>query len=209
VAKGVAKEASHVAGGLAKHAIKTTAAAAARGAVKAARRAGEASTQALGDRARRLPIQRSIDVAVPLDVAWEQWMELRHIPEARTRVTDVERDGDSLYGRLDGVVDADWEADILDERDRESFAWRSTEGSDSAGLVTFHELSERLTRIELNLDVRPVHLIEAAELALRVADRRAEAELRRFKNDAELLDPDTYDELVDGDGSGSDEEAEE
>jgi uncharacterized membrane protein len=208
VAKGIAKEASHVAGGLAKQAIKSTAAAAARRAVKAATRAGEAGAEALGERARRLPIQRSIDVAVPLEVAWEQWMEFRHIPEARTRVVDVERDGDNLYGRLNGRIDADWEAEILDERDEESFAWRSTEGSDSAGLVTFHKLSERLTRIELNLDVRPVHLIEAAELALHVADRRAEAELRRFKNDAELLDPDTYDELVEGDGSESDEDEE-
>jgi uncharacterized membrane protein len=208
VAKGIAKEASHVAGGLAKQAIKRTAKAAGRGARSVARRAGEAGADALAERARTLPIQRSVDVAVPVDVAWEQWLELRHIPEARSRVTDVERDGDTLYGRLDGVVDSDWEAEILDEREEESFAWHSIEGSDSAGLVTFHELGERLTRIELNLDVKPVHVIEAAALALHLADRRAEAELRRFKNDAELLDPDSYEELVATGGEGGQEDEE-
>ena len=173
-------------------------------AAKAVRQVGETGVQAVAERVNRLPIQRSIDVAVPVEVAWAQWMELRHLPEGANRVTEIERDGDALQGRIDGVGHGDWEAEILDERENESFAWRSKQGSDSAGLVTFHELSERLTRIELELDVRPVHLVEAATLALRVADRRVDSELRRFKAEAELLNPDCYDDLLSGNGSGRD-----
>src|SRR5438445_818412 len=69
--------------------------------------------------------------------------------------------------------------------------------TDCAGLVTFHELAERLTRIELELDVVPTGLGEAAALALRLADRRAEADLRRFKARVEAIDPDDYPPIED------------
>ena len=163
---------------------------------RAVARAGASSVDALAARARSLPIQVSIDVAVPADVAWEQWGEFCYFPEGAHRVTNVKRDGEWLSGQLTGASSRDWEAEVIDERENESFAWRSTEGSDSAGLVTFHELSDRLTRIELTLDVVPVDLAEAAALAVHLADRRVKVELRRFKAHVELLNPDTYDELV-------------
>jgi len=202
--KGLAKQMR----GAARRALGHGASAAAQTAARAARKAGAAGADALAERARRLPIQRSVDVAVPVEVAWAQWAEFCHLPEGTNRVLDVERDGDTLTGRLEGIANADWEAEILDERENESFAWRSTEGSDSAGLVTFHELSERLTRVELSLDIKPVHLLEAATLALHLADRRAEAELRRFKTEAELIDPDSYEELLSADGRADAEEEE-
>ena len=144
-------------------------------------------------RTRTLPIQRSVDVAVPIDVAWDNWMAFEHIPEGTHRVTDVERDGDRLTGRLDGAhVDDDWEAEIVDERIDEAFAWHSVGGSDCSGLLTFHELGDRLTRLELHLDVIPGGVSDAVALVLRIADRRAETELRRFKAEVEALDPDKY-----------------
>jgi hypothetical protein len=72
--------------------------------------------------------------------------------------------------------------------------------------VTFHRLSDRLTRVELHLDVIPGGVADALELVLRVADRRAETELRRFKAHAETLDPDEYPPLED-DGEQDDEDA--
>ena len=94
----------------------------------------------------------------------------------------IERDGpDALTGRLSTRPwPRKWEAEIRDERDCESFAWRSVKGSDCAGLVTFHDLGERLTRLELQLDIVPVRPLEAAQFALRLADARARNELRRY-----------------------------
>jgi uncharacterized membrane protein len=141
---------------------------------------------------KRLPIQVSVDVAVPLNVAWEQWMDFGSIPEGVHRIEDVERDGDSLYGHVAGPRSADWEAEIVDEREEQSFAWRSVQGTDTAGLVTFHRLSDRLTRIELDLDVLPTSPAEALTMASRVAQRRAQADLRRFKAHVEFINPDVY-----------------
>jgi len=60
-------------------------------------------------------------------------------------------------------------------------------------------LSERLTRLELQLDVLPVAVEEALELILHLADRRAEADLRRFKARLETINPDEYASSVEPD----------
>jgi uncharacterized membrane protein len=141
---------------------------------------------------RRLPIQLSIDVAVPINVAWEEWRTWGSLPEGVHRIEDVERDGDTLLGHTAGPRAVDWEAEILDEREDESFAWRSVEGTDCAGLATFHQIGERLTRIELDLDVLPTNPTEALTFALHLAHRHAEADLRRFKAHVEFINPDVY-----------------
>jgi uncharacterized membrane protein len=140
----------------------------------------------------RVPIQVSIDVAVPVAFAWDRWMTFEAITEGVHRIEDVDRDGNHVVGRIAGLRSVDWEAEIVDEREHEAFAWRSFEGSDCAGLVTFHRLSDRLTRLELDLDVLPVRPRDALALTLHLAHRRAEAELRRFKASLEFVSPDVY-----------------
>jgi uncharacterized membrane protein len=147
----------------------------------------------LGGKVRTVPVQRSLDVAVPLEAAWDEWMRLDWMPDGAHRVVDIERDGDVLYGRLTGPrILRDWQAEIVDERADESLAWQTVEGSDTSGLVTFHRLSDRLTRLELELDIVPQGAAEALSLVLRRADRRAEIVMRSFKAQAEALDPDEY-----------------
>ena len=107
---------------------------------------------------------------------------------------EIERDGEELSSN-------GWRAEIRDERPQESFAWLSVEGSDCAGLVTFHELAERLTRVEVDLDVVPNGPAQAITFASHLAHRRAEAELRRFKARLEFINPDEYEQ------DGTDEEA--
>jgi uncharacterized membrane protein len=152
--------------------------------------------------ARRPPLQRSLDVAVPIHVAWREWVELDRLPEGFHQVENIKRRRD---GRLRGRVaqtGARWEAEVLDQRPNESFAWQSVKGSDCAGLITFHRLSERLTRLELNLDVIPQGMPEAMGLLTYLADRRAEADLRRFKAHVELINPDLYDDEPQDDDEG-------
>lgn len=162
-------------------------------------------------RIRPVPIQLSIDIAVPLEVAFEEWMKLEFLPEGAHRVEGIKRRGSRLRGRIAGALaqHAQWRAEIREERPNESFAWRSLRGSDCLGLATFHRLSERLTRIELELDVVPVRPAEAFELVVHIADRRAETDLRRFKARLERISPDDYPSLVeDGDGANSDNDEE-
>jgi uncharacterized membrane protein len=201
-AKGTAKLAEHGA----KTALKSVARRTAEAGAHAVRRATDRATVA-GRRAieasttHRLPIQLSIDVAVPIHVAWHEWISWGSLPEGVHRIEDVERDGNRLIGRMAGPRGTDWEAEIKDEREDESFAWRSLAGTDVAGLATFHQISDRLTRIELDLDVVPTNPSEALTLATHLAHRHAEADLRRFKRHVEFISPDAYADNGRGNGS--------
>jgi uncharacterized membrane protein len=161
--------------------------------------------QPLAQRLRSVPIQCSIDIAVPLAVAYEEWMKLEFVPEGIHTVRNVRRDGDRLRGHIAGVSRerSRWRAEVREERFEESFAWRSGQGSDCLGLVTFHRLAERLTRLEVELDVLPLGPTQAFELLTRIADRRAETDLRRFKAELEKISPDDYDSLVESAGDNA------
>jgi hypothetical protein len=50
--------------------------------------------------------------------------------------------------------------------------------------------------------VVPTNPSEAAMLALHLAHRRAEADLRRFKAHVEFINPDAYEEHGNGNGNG-------
>src|SRR5438552_16250483 len=78
---------------------------------------------ALAQRLRSVPIQCSLDIAVPLEIAYEEWMKLEFLPEGVHRVEDIERDGDDyLVGRIAGALaeHSEWEAAVREERLSES-----------------------------------------------------------------------------------------
>jgi uncharacterized membrane protein len=167
----------------------------------AARGAEVSRGAVLSGLSRHLPVQVSIDVAVPIAVAWEEWTSLDSLSEGVRKIEDIERDGNQLRGRTAGPWSSDWAAEIVDEREQQSLAWRSLEATDCAGLVTFHRLSERLTRIELDLDVVPRTPADAFSLSSHLAHRRAESELRRFKARVEFINPDVYEAAAQENGS--------
>lgn len=141
-----------------------------------------------------LPIQAAVDVAVPIGFLWDRLMDLEMLPEGLHTVTSIKRRGDRLAGTIDSRPRRRWRAEITEERPKQSFAWRSRTGSDCAGLITVHRLGERLTRLELTLDLVPGSAGEAVALAARLGDRRAQRELRRLKARLELISPDAYED---------------
>ena len=139
-----------------------------------------------------LPIQAAVDIAAPISVVWRELIALETLPEGLHQVTSIRRRGRRLIGVIDGRSRRRWRAEVTEERPEESFAWRSRAGSDCAGLITVHRLSERLTRLELTLDLAPCTPAEALALSARVAQRRTDRELRELKARLELISPDDY-----------------
>jgi uncharacterized membrane protein len=204
IARAVAKKA-------AKRTLKTVGRRSLQAGGEALRSAGGLGRQAMRAGMSRVvdhrpPIQASVDVAAPISVVWSEWMTFEWFTEGLHNIEDVERDGDELTGRVVAPHERDWRAEIVDEREEQAFAWRSDEGTDCAGLVTFHRLSERLTRVEADLDVRPINPGETFMLSLAVPARRAERVLQMFKAHVEFINPDVYeDEEEDSDASESDQ----
>jgi uncharacterized membrane protein len=142
---------------------------------------------------RRMPVQQAVDVAVPLETAYNQWTQFEDWPEFMHRVTRVTQEDDctvnfatKIWGKT-----KEFTADIETQRPDERIKWRVSQGITHTGVVTFHELAPSLTRIELSMDVDPGSLIEKAARGMRHVKRAARADLHRFKAFIEMQEQET------------------
>jgi uncharacterized membrane protein len=171
-------------------------------------------------RGRRLPIQESVDVAVPLETAYNQYTQFEDFPKFMHRVEKVEQKDDTHLMWHENIwgVRRQWEAEITDQRPNERIAWESTSGSPrQKGAVTFHRLSDRLTRVEVNLDQEPKGVFEKTSSGFRMTRRALKSDLMRFKAFVETREEETgawrgevvEGELVEGEETPEAEEYEE
>jgi uncharacterized membrane protein len=142
---------------------------------------------------RRMPVQQAVDVAVPLETAYNQFTQFEDWPEFMHRVTRVTQEDDcsiSFATKIWGKT-KEFKAKIDTQRPDQRIKWRVSEGITHSGVVTFHELAPNLTRIEVNLDVDPGSLIEKAARGMRHVKRAVRADLARFKAFIEMQELET------------------
>ena len=142
---------------------------------------------------RRLPVQESVDVAVPIETAYNQFTQFEEFPKFMHRAEKVEQRDDThlVWHEKIWGINREWEAEITEQRPNERIAWKSLSGTASTGAVTFHRLSDRLTRIEVNLDFQPHGLLEKTASGFRMSRRALKADLMRFKAFIEMRDEET------------------
>jgi uncharacterized membrane protein len=132
---------------------------------------------------RRMPVQQDLDIGMPLKTVYDHWTNYEEWPEFMHRVQSVTKEDDenvSFKAKIWGIS-KEFKAEIIEQRPNELVKWEVTEGMTHTGIVTFHELGPRLTRVELNLDVDPGSLIEKAARGMRHVKRAARADMARFK----------------------------
>lgn len=132
---------------------------------------------------RRMPVQQDIDIGVPISTVYNQWTQFEEWPKFMHRVQQVSQEDEthvSFKTKIWGKT-KEFKAEIVEQRPDERIQWKVAEGVTHAGVVTFHELGPRLTRVEVNLDVQPGSLIEKAARGMRFVKRAVRADLARFK----------------------------
>jgi len=147
----------------------------------------EEATEAHGS-GRRMPIQQSVDVAVPIEEAYDQWTRFEEWPEFMHRVDSVQQVDDStvhISTKVWGIT-KEFDAEIVEQRPDERIEWHSEDGLMNSGVVTFHSLAPRLTRIEVTMDVKPDSLVEKAGRGMRFTKRAVRGDLHRFKAYVEM-----------------------
>jgi uncharacterized membrane protein len=144
----------------------------------------------LFDDSAPLPIQESIDVAVPVAAVFDLCTRFEELPRFSGRIREVEIEGDdrvSLRLKVAGH-EQDLVLEIVGEEPEERIDWEGTEGLEHAGVVSFHPLAPRLTRIELTIERDSESIRERVLQAVGLPQRAIRHELRRFKAYAELWD---------------------
>lgn len=132
---------------------------------------------------RRMPIQQDIDIGVPIDMVYEQWTRYEEWPKFMHRLENVSQEDDEHVAFKTKIwgISKQFRAEIVENQPGERIKWEVTDGVTHTGVVTFHELGPRLTRVELNFDVQPGSLIEKAARGMRHVKRAVRADLARFK----------------------------
>jgi uncharacterized membrane protein len=141
-------------------------------------------------RGRRLPVQEYVDVGVDLQTAYDQFTQFEDWPQFMHRVERIEQRDDATLMWHENIwgVRRSWEAEITDQIPCERIVWRSTSGPQSIGVVTFHSLSDNLTRIAITMDFQPKGLFEKTSSGTRITRRALRSDLMRLKAFIELRD---------------------
>ncbi|MER7167578.1 SRPBCC family protein [Micromonospora sp. NPDC000207] len=128
-------------------------------------------------------VTEHVDVAVPIRTAYDQWTQFEEFPHFMEGVEEVRQVTDTMtHWRVEiAGVTREFDAEITEQLPDERVAWRSTGGTQQAGVVTFHRLDPENTRVTLQLEFEPHGVVEQAGDKLGVVDRRAKGDLERFK----------------------------
>jgi uncharacterized membrane protein len=139
-------------------------------------------TEGVG-KGRRMPVQQDIDIGVPVKTVYKHWTQFEEWPSFMHRLENVSQEDKknlSFKTKIWGFS-REFKAEIVEQQPEESIKWEVNEGVQHTGIVTFHEIGPRLTRIEVNIDVQPGSLLEKAARGMRHVKRAVRADLARFK----------------------------
>ena len=136
-----------------------------------------------GKKLKLTNIVETIDVGVPVQLAYNQWTQFADFPSFMKKVERVEQEADEKLEWKAQIFlsHRTWEASIIEQDPDERIVWRSKGAKGFIdGAVTFHEVTPDLTRILLILEYHPKGLFEKTGNLWRAQGRRARLELKHF-----------------------------
>jgi uncharacterized membrane protein len=128
-------------------------------------------------------IIESVDVGVPVWLAYNQWTQFKDFPSYMKKVENVEQEEDEklLWQAQVGFSHRSWESSIVEQVPDERIVWTSKADKGSVdGAVSFHELTPDLTRIMVVLQYHPKGFVEKTGNIWRAPGRRVRLELKHF-----------------------------
>ena len=147
-------------------------------------------------------IEQSIEVNVPVSTAYNQWTQFEQFPRFMDTIEEVRQLDDTHLHWVAEVAGKkhEWDAVITEQKPDERVAWKSTDGTRNAGVVTFHRLSEDSCKIMAQIEFEPEGIIEKVGSMLGSDDRRVKSDLENFKSMIEKQGHETgaWREEVDG-----------
>lgn len=170
-----------------------------------------------GKKTRRLPIQRWTDVALPIDQVYEEFTKFDQFPNFMHRVLNVEQKKPDKISWSEKIwfSSRQWEGRVTERRKNDRIVWTTKGGMSHKGIVSFHKLSDNLTRVMVDMEFEPNGMMEKMASGLRFVKRAVQADLARFKTFVEMKDakgidyrpnPDNEKDDENGDDGGDSDE---
>jgi uncharacterized membrane protein len=125
----------------------------------------------------------SIDVDVPVRVAYDQWTQFETFPEFMSGVDSITQIDDELTHWVVSIggVRREFDAEIGDQVPDQHVTWRSVGDVTHRGRVTFAPTGADSTRVDLEIEWEPEGFTEHAGAALQLDDLQVKTDLKKFK----------------------------
>jgi uncharacterized membrane protein len=131
-------------------------------------------------------VQKSVDVDVPVNTAYNQWTQFESFPQFMDGVDEVRQVTDTLTHWVVSVagVRREFDAEIVEQTPDRLIAWQSVDGDTKGhnGRVTFESLGPTSTRVNIQLGWEPGDLVEKAGAALNFDQRQVDKSAEQFKS---------------------------
>jgi uncharacterized membrane protein len=130
-------------------------------------------------------VEDSIEVQVPVQQVYNQWTQFEEFPKFMDGIQSVQQLDDTHVHWVAEIrgVRRQWTTEITEQRADEKIAWKTVEGEvRSNGVVTFEQVGDRQTRVNLQMDVEGESTAEniAGDL-LGIVKGQVHGDLERFK----------------------------
>ncbi|MCI3222689.1 SRPBCC family protein [Streptomyces sp. NP-1717] len=137
-----------------------------------------------GGKSKSVTITEDIDVGVPVREAYDQWTQFQEFSTFAKGVVSVEKADDTSSNWKVKVAKStrSWKANVTEQVPDERITW-TTEGAKGTvkGVVTFHAITDNLTRVLLVLEYFPKGLFEKTGNIWRAQGRRARLDLKLYR----------------------------
>jgi uncharacterized membrane protein len=140
-------------------------------------------------------IKDSIEVQVPVAQAYDQWTQFEEFPKFMEGIQSVQQ-LDATHVHWVAEIHGEsrqWTTEIAEQQPDERIAWKTIDGDvKNDGVVMFEQVGDRLTRVNLQMDVEGGSI--AANVAgdlLGIVKGQVHGDLERFKQLIENRDQET------------------
>jgi uncharacterized membrane protein len=130
-------------------------------------------------------VEDSIEVQVPVQQVYNQWTQFEEFPKFMQGIQSVEQLDDTHVHWVAEIrgEHRQWTTEITEQRPDEKIAWKTIEGEiRNDGVVTFEQVGDGQTRVNLQMDVEGESNVEnvAGDL-LGIVKGQVHDDLERFK----------------------------
>ncbi|MGW0348755.1 SRPBCC family protein [Streptomyces anthocyanicus] len=159
-------------------------------------------------------IMETVDIGVPLRTVYDQWTQLQDFSDFTKGVQSVSPHDEvtSDWTAKIAFSTRSWKATVQEQIPDQRIVWTSEGAKGSTnGVVTFHELAPRLTRLVVVVEYYPAGFFEKTGNLWRAQGRRLRLDLKHFARHVTMTDDEEIEgwrgEIRDGEVVKSHEEA--
>jgi uncharacterized membrane protein len=128
-------------------------------------------------------VVKSVDVDAPISVVYDQWTQFESFPQFMGGIDQITQSDDTHTHWVTSIggVSREFDTEVTEQHPDERVAWKSSDGTTHAGVITFHRLGETSTTVTAQIAWQPDG-IEKAGAVLGFDDRQVQSDLDRFKD---------------------------